>query len=229
MYEQNVNPNERYASTMPYYGGTGQSHLSDSIYEGQLMVAREMAKMDIALQKQDRMLQRKLEYEKAVIELEVYYEQLKQLLAYQVYADEAGNVIFSLTDPKDEEIVAKPLLKVKGYKTVILKSYYPEPASALQISWYEQKVESLIFLLGPDGIDAKKFLKAIKAKGLMMQVAIRAEKQAAEALLAFSLNSAKQVEIPGVHGWNQMKNGSWHYAHERELTFKEVKCDAYTR
>lgn len=226
MYNPNVN---RDTGVVPYNDGNGQAGWADPIFAGQMMMAREWAKADISLQKQDRMLRRKLQHEKEMLELKVYFQQLHQLLACQVYSDESGKVIFALTDPKEKEIVAKPLLKVQGYKATILNTYYPKPESALHIRWSGQEEGKLIFLLGPDGIDVKKFLKAIKSQGLLMQVSVRIEKQASDALLAYSLNSAKCLELPGCHGWNQMKDGSWHYAHEREQTFEEVKRDAYTR
>lgn len=196
--------------------------------EYDMKLAYEVERMKMSVYKQELLSQKKVMYEQAMLEQKVHYQNFLKMQSYTVYSDGKGKIICALNNPENVKITAKELLNVENYRATIFKAFYPQKSSALQITWGIQGDNSLIFLLGADGISPALFLKKLKAKGVQLLVSGRAEKQVANALLAFSLNSAEQLEIPGIHGWNRMENGNWHYATYADRTFKEVLDDVRT-
>lgn len=188
----------------------------------QMRLAYDAQKMQMSMYKQDITYQQRIAYEHAMQEQRIRYQNYLQLLSWSVYSDSNGNIIYAMTSPDKSQIVSKNLLNVENYRATIFKAFYPQVKSALQITWDSKSDNFLVFPFDSDGIEANLFLRKLKGKGVLLLVSGRMEKQAANALLAYSFNSAEQIEIPGRHGWNRMGDGSWHYAYSEEITFEEV-------
>lgn len=202
------------------------SHNADlwSGYQGRLRY--DFEKLNMSMAKQDFTFQQKLNYERELKELKIRYHNYLKMSSCSVYMDSEGNIIYAITNPENENIASKRLLNVGNYHSKIFKTYYPEMVSALQVEWDGKGNNSLTFILDSYGVDPNTFLKKLKAKGVLFLVSGRSEKQAANALLAYSFNAAEHIEISGNHGWNKLKNGSWHYAGDGEITMQEVVKNA---
>lgn len=82
--------------------------------------------------------------------------------------------------------------------------------------------EPIYFENTAEGVPGQKFLKKLRAKGILFRVSKRNEREVADALLAYSLNTQEEYEIPFFRGWNVMGNGRWHFAKDDEITMEEI-------
>lgn len=185
----------------------------------------DMARTQLDLERQRALLLLKEEAERRIQELKMRYSLCRQLLGSIVYGDSMGNLLLAITTPDDEKIISRRLLNVRGYQAKIYVSLGGE-RMALEVSWGESKENNVYFSDVQHGILPKKFLDKLKSKGMVFLVSERAEKKAAEALLAYSFYSAPTVELPFTYGWGRNSAGRWHFAKENELTFKEVEKNA---
>lgn len=182
----------------------------------------EMSKQRMALEKQAITYSQRLEYERQLKEMKVQYKTFLELMGMTIYCDSGGDIILAITSPEGKPIRAKRLLNVSGYGSRMYISTEPTLVMVLECYWGDDKHNMVRFLHTEEGITPEKFLKRLKAKGILMLVSGRTEKKAANALLAHSVSSAEEVYIPYTHGWGKKKNGSWHFATEGELTMREV-------
>lgn len=182
----------------------------------------ELQKRRMDLEYQDISYQKKLRFEEEKKALNIRYQNYLKLMSVTVYKDSAGDIVFSILDSEKRSIASKKLLGVMDYSVKIFVTYYPQEKKALEVSWAGDRNNSVIFPYDDDGIDPNVFLRRLKQKGVLLLVSGRTEKQAANALLAYSFMSADSVEIPNSWGWNRMGDGTWHYAKKNEITMTEV-------
>lgn len=183
----------------------------------------QVAQSEIELMKQRSRLEQRLEFEKHISEMKIYYDTYLKMMSCSVYRDSAGDIIYAIRDPDDKKIVSKVLLNVKGYKSRIYISYYPQIHTLLEISWGGDEGNRVYFDYTNEGVSPRDFLRTLKAKGVLLLVSGRTEIKAAQVLLSYSVSSADNVEIPYTYGWGKDKEGKWHFAKKTELVMREVK------
>ncbi|HBI62745.1 MAG TPA: hypothetical protein DDY31_16320 [Lachnospiraceae bacterium] len=181
------------------------------------------AKGQLDLQKQQLSLAQRLEFEEKKKQLQISYNAYMQLIFSTVYKNSDGQLMYAISDSEGKNIRSKPLLNIRGYEAILYLSYFSEAYAVLEISWGEQSDQnSVCFLYNKEGISPDTFLKKLKSHGILMLVSGSAEKEAAKALLAYSIENVEEVELPFAYGWNMYGNGAWHFATEDELTMLEV-------
>lgn len=144
------------------------------------------------------------------------------IMGVTVYKDHSGDLIFALSDSDGNKISSKKLLNIKDFEAEILVSEMFGGKSALQISWNGSDNSHVFFPNFAQGISPNAFLKKLKSHGVLFQVSGRTEKKAAEALLAYSVQSARITEIPACYGWCKWSDGHWHFAREGEMTMRGI-------
>lgn len=186
----------------------------------------ERMKAEIEIEKNQIMLQQRLEYEVAREDMKLQSRLCMGMISYEVYQDSMGQMIYTQVGANGEKLRSKVLMNVINYEAVILVSYSSKQDWVLAVSWYGSRNCNIYLRNTEEGISPKFFLKCLKARGVILQVAKRNENEVAGALLSYSLNTKKEIEIPYYRGWNEMGNGSWHFAKKGELTMKGVIEDA---
>ncbi len=184
--------------------------------------AYECAKSQLDLSKQQQALNQRLEFEEKSRQLRLNYNVYQQMMGSTVYKDSDGKLIYAISDSEGEDIRSRVLFNVNHYESTLYLSYFPKVCAVLEISWDATDRNNIDFLYGNDGLSPDVFLKRLKARGLLMSVSSRMEKEAAKALLAYSINGAKEVELPFFYGWNKNRDGKWYFVHKDKLTMKEV-------
>lgn len=185
------------------------------------------AKGQLDLQKQQLSLAQRLEFEEKKKQMQISYSMYLQLMCSTVYENPDGQLLYAISDSEGKNIRSKPLLNIRGYEAILYLSYFSETYAVLEVSWGEQSDQnSVCFLYDKEGISPDTFLKKLKSHGVLMLVSGRAEKEAAKALLAYSIENAEEMELPFAYGWNMYGNGAWHFATEGELTMLEVLKNA---
>lgn len=177
-------------------------------------------KAQIDVRKNQEIIWQRLEYEKRKNEIKIYSQELAKMISYEVSNDSLGRILYAPIALDKNEICSKVLLNVIKYKTTLLCSFGTKTHIVLKISW--EGGDAVYLENGSEGISTRIFLKRLKAKGVVLRVSKRYESAVADALLSYSLNTAGECEIPWCLGWNKMENGLWHFAHENEITMKEV-------
>lgn len=210
---ENINPSNKMLISNQMDPVTG--------YRGKLRYEMEKAQMELL--KQDASLHRKLQYEQELNDLKIRYQTMLKMMSCTIYEDSASDLIFALTNQENHVISSKKLLNVKGYQAKMYVSYYPITQSVLGISWRGLNQNRLIFNYDAKEIDPLYFMKKLKSHGVMFLVSGRTEKQAATALLAFTVKNAETKEISGVYGWNRLSSGSWHFASTDEMLMEGLK------
>ena len=210
-----VYANENFVN--PYTSSMQQSDIGSRYQE---KILYEVNKAEIALKKQAASNEQKLMLENTLQELRLQYKTCLDLLEMNVYKDSNGQLIFAVQDHKKTKIAAKKLLNVQGVQSHLYVASYPVFKTVFEMSWDEGKSIRLPYT--EEGISPTHFLKKMKSHGIFLSVSGRTEKRAAEALFAYLLYTAKEVEIPYFHGWVVTSAGEWHYAEENEMTMKEL-------
>lgn len=195
-------------------------HQSDIASRYQRKMVYEVGKAEIALKKQAASNEQKLMLENTLQEMRVQYKMNLDLLEMNVYKDSNGQLIFAVQDHKKTKIAAKKILNVQGVQSRLYVSPYPVLKTVFEMSWDEGKSIRLPYT--EEGISPTDFLKKMKSHGVFLSVSGRTEKRAVEALFAYLLFTAEEVEIPYFHGWVVTSAGEWHYAEENEITMKEL-------
>ncbi|RKI41834.1 hypothetical protein D7V86_09065 [bacterium D16-51] len=197
----------------------------EQFFRNQGRLDYEYAKGRLDLEKQQASLSQRLEFEEKSRQIRVAYHTYQQMLGSTVYRDSDGRLIYAISDSEGKDIRSRPLLNVRNYKPVLYVSYFPKTCAVLEVSWGDTNQNSVSFLYDNDGLSPDVFLKKLKAHGVLMLVSGRMEKEAAAALLAYSIDSAEEVELSFTYGWNKGKDGRWHFAYNQELTMREVLQD----
>lgn len=187
----------------------------------------ELGKAQLELWKNQALKQQRYELEAALQDLKLRYQNYLELLSCTVFQDCYGRLVYAITDKDGGNIASKPLLNVSGFKAVRYYSCYPELRAFLRISWQDCERGGIYFRETPERISPQHFLKCLKSSGIMFLVSGRTERKAADALLAYAISTAEQKEIPFFRGWNLMSDGRWHFAHDNELTIREVEEHAF--
>lgn len=182
----------------------------------------ELAKSEIELRKNSGILEQRYWHEQQLMDMRVRYRNYLELLGCAVYRDSSGQMMYAITGPKNEAISTKILLSVRGYESVNCVSYYPQMYSALMIRWDGCEQNGICFRDLVKGVTPERFLRGLKAKGVLILVSGRAEKKAASALLAYSIQNMQKRELPFQYGWNRMENGNWHFCGQNEIVMQEV-------
>lgn len=217
----NPNPVEQQVK-MPYY----QQGYPPPIFQPPVDVfsqklSYEREKAAIAVQKERELSVQRLELEKLKQEIKFQNQVRRDMLSFEVCRDAMGRMIYSRMADDQEKICSKILLNVNAYRAVNFMSFFPQTHVVLSVSW-EGCREPIYFENSAEGIPVQKFLKKLKAKGIFFRVSKKNELEVADALLAYSLNTQEEYEIPFYRGWNVMENGRWHFAKGDEITMKEV-------
>lgn len=187
-------------------------------YQAKLMY--EYKKREFDLWKNSQMHEQRLAFEKRMHELKIKYQAHLAAMICTVYCNAVGDIFYSFGEPDEGKIVSHALLSVGEYKSRIYLSYYSEPKACLEITWSGSG--RIVFPFDNEGINPKYFLKKLKSKGVLLLVSGRTEAKAAEALLAYSISSAENKELPYQHGWVRMSDGKWHFSMPDEMTLQEV-------
>ena len=203
-----------------------QTNFPESLMRSQERLNHEYQKSCIDIFKQGKMLEQKYQYEQAQQQLKIQYANYMALMSCTVYQDSMGKMIFSVCDENGTTLKSKVLLNVQNYKAKQFVSFSPELHIVFEVSWGERESECIKFKNFEYGVETQKFLKALKARGVLFLVASRVEKKASEALIAYSANIAETYEIPYYHGWNCMSDGKWHFAKDSEMIMQEVERNA---
>ncbi len=188
-------------------------------YGGKLYYDVEKAQIDVV--KNQTILAQRLEYEQKKEKMKIQICALKDMCHFEVYPDSLGRIFYSQIGIDDEKLHSKILFNAMNYTANCLLSFYPEVCVVLEVRW-ENCGKGIYFEYTDEGISTQKFLKKLKARGILFRVSRRNEKAVAEALLSYTLNTAKKYEIPFCRGWNLMESGKWHFAERDEMTMKEV-------
>ena len=194
---------------------------NDPLQRYQLRASYELQRNEIELQKQEIHLAQRLDFEKKLCDMRIRCKAYLEGLSCTVYMDSSGTLMYALTGVDQSKITTKRLLNVEQYKSRLYVSFYPQLVRYLEVSWEGDGRTG--FHYGEEGIFPKDFLKKLKAKGVRILLSGRSEKQAADALLSFSIYSAEIQEISFRHGWTRMKDGKWHFASGTEITMQEVE------
>ena len=189
-------------------------------YQAKLRYEGEKKRLE--LEGQDVSYQKRLKFEEELKALNIHYQNYLKMLSATVYKDSTGDIIFSILDSGKHSLASKALLNVSDYTTKIYVSYYPVELRALEVAWSGEGKKTMVFPYDNEGIEPNVFLKRLKKNGVLLSVSGRTEKQAANALLAYSFMSAESKEIARNRGWNKMGDGKWHFAKKNEITMMEV-------
>lgn len=200
-------------------------HQNDVLTGYQAKLRYEVEKKKLDLQYQNASYHQRMKFEEELRALNIHYQNYLKMLSATVYKDSAGDIIFSILDSGKHSLTSTALLNISDYTTRIYVSYYPVELKALEVSWSETGKNFIVFPYSKEGIDPNVFLKRLKKNGVLLSVSGRTEKQAANALLAYSFMNAESVEISRNRGWNKMGDGTWHYAKKNEITMMEVFRD----
>lgn len=180
----------------------------------------------LEINKNQIMLDQRQNFESQMQEVRLRYKTFLDMLSYTIYEDNEGKIICAITDPTNEKITARPILNVIRYQSVIYYSYQPVLHYVMNISWEGGINGHVCFNNAKDGISPQVFLKSLKMRGVLFLVSGRTEKKVAEALLAYSYQNAKIIELPFFRGWNFMGNGRWQFADQNALILMEVEQNA---
>lgn len=184
------------------------------------------ARTQLDLEKQQLSLAQRLEFEEKKKQQQIFYNSYMQLMCSTVYANSDGQLVYSISDSEGKNIRSKLLLNVRDYESTLYLSYFPVMHTVLEITWEGRlNQNSVCFLYEKEGISPDTFLKRLKSHGVLFLVSGRTEKEAAKALLAYSIENAEELELPFAYGWNMGGNGVWHFVMEDELTMQEVLED----
>lgn len=182
----------------------------------------DLAKSEIDLKKNNGLLEQRYWHEQQLLDLRLRYQNYLQMMGCTVYRDSSGRMIYAIMNPQNEVISAKILLSVTGYETINYVSYCPQMYSTLVICWDGCKQNGICFQDLVKGVTPERFLKGLKSNGALFLVSGRAEKKAASALLAYSIQNMQKKELPFQYGWNRMENGDWHFCGQNEIVMQEV-------
>lgn len=199
-------------------------HPAPNAYSEKLYFEREKAEIKVG--KERELCFRRLELERLKQEIRLQNKVRLDMLSYEIYKDAMGRIIYSRVGTDQENFCSKILLNVCGYRAVNFVSFSPQMNMVMSISW-EGCRDPVHFKNTAEGIPVLKFLKKLKAKGILFRTSKRSEREVADALLAYSLNTQEEYEIPFDRGWNVMEDGRWHFAKADEMTMKEIIKDEY--
>lgn len=183
----------------------------------------DMAKSGVELRQNQIMNEQRLQLQYGLEDIKLRFKICADMLETTVYKNYAGDLIFAFSDSNGNKVSVKKLLNVKGYKAELLVSEMAGRKSALQILWDGSENIPIFFTDIAQGISPNSFLKKLKSHGVLFQVSGRMEKKAAEALLVYSIQTAKTTEIPACYGWCKMSNGCWHFAGADEMTMRRIE------
>ena len=146
----------------------------------------------------------------------------KQLTFSDIYESKEERLIYVLNKPDCCRLSGRELLNARGYKSFIYFSNYPKMQRLLIISWdYDEHI--IGFNYGVDGVKVNDFLRKPNSHGLHLLVSGRAQKEAASTLLSYSVENAKNIELPFDFGWWKDIYEGWHFAKDNAMTMKGVK------
>lgn len=202
-----------------YIPSQNQTDIIDG-YNGKLQY--EMVKAEVGLRRNQIANEQRLQLQYGLEDIKLRFKTYMAMLGATVYMDCSRNLIFALSDSNGNKISSKRLLNVKGFESKILVSEMLGGKSALCISWENEKKSQIFFSEFTNGILPSTFLKKLKSHGVLFNVSGRTEKKAAEALLAYSVQTAKTIEVSACSGWCKWSDGTWHFAWEDEITMKEI-------
>lgn len=195
---------------------------TDIVSEYNVKLQYEVAKTEVGLRKNQITNEQKMWLQYGMEDMKMRFKTCMALMGTSIYRDYSGNLIFALSDLNGNRIVSKQLLNVKGYEAEILVSGMSERKSALQISWEGSDDSHIYFADIARGISPTAFLKKLKSHGILFQVSGRAEKQAADALLVYSVQTDKISEVAACSGWCKWSDGTWHFAWDDEITMRRI-------
>lgn len=220
MKETELNPLNFFSNGMGFENSSGSQTDPWTKMQGRLNY--DLAKSELDLRKSGRLLEQRYWHEQQLMDLRVRYQNYLEMLGSTVYQDSSGQMMYAITGPKNEAISTKILLSVRGYESVNCVSYYPQMYSALMIRWDGCEQDGICFRDLVKGVTPERFLRGLKAKGVLILASGRAEKKAASALLAYSIQNMQKKELPFQYGWNRMENGDWHFCGQNEIVMQEV-------
>ena len=179
-------------------------------------------KDELSLQRNHFQLGQRLDFEAAILEMKARYTAYVQTIGSRIYADAAGNLIYSIEDQSKKKLSAIRLLDVSGFRAKIYRTTWPKCSECLTVEWNEENVKPILFSDFLSRLSTNLFLRRLKMRGLFLRVSGKNEKRAADQLMAYAFSVAECVEIPFFHGWNRMENGEWHFAGPDVLTMEEL-------
>lgn len=192
---------------------------SDSADYQKISIHNQMAQIEV--KKEQEITNECIRREQAKNIVRVQSNELKKMISYEVIRDSLGWMLYAPVGLNQEIIPYKILLTVRNYKAVWLTNLYPEPHRVLKVSWEDCR-EAIYFEIGTKGISTRMFLERLKAQGVVLRTSKRCSSEVADALLAYSLNTEEEYDIPWYLGWNRMGDMDWHFADKKETTMREV-------
>lgn len=199
-----------------------ESNQHDLWQQNQEKIHYQLARTQLELDRQQATMEQRLEFEANLQNLKFQYKCYLKMMGSTVYQNSADKILYSLTDAEGNDIRTKVLLNITNYTSRFFVSYYPKYQAVLEISWGDKDKNKICFAYDNDGISPQIFLKRLKSRGVMLLVSGRTEREAAKALLAYSINNADVTELSYTHGWVKNKHGDWHFADDAEITLQEV-------
>lgn len=174
------------------------------------------------LEKQQMSNEEKIRCERQLQDLRVCYQAYARMLTERVYCDMEGEIIFAIESSDGKQIIAKKLLNVSHFRSIVYETFHPDFMAVLEISWGEESTNHVRMRCDKGDMLPKILLKKLNSRGVFLMVSGRTEKKASEALLAYAFCTADKIEILRFHGWGKYLNGMWHYAGKDEITMKEM-------
>ncbi len=147
----------------------------------------------------------------------------KKIVSYEVFKGACAELFYAQIGAHERHIHVKRLCNARDILSKIMRSHGQKNRRVLHIVWYGNS-EGVFLRMGDGrtGMLSKKLCRAMKERGVFFQTSRRCEEEIMDALLAYLLNNAKEVEIPNKAGWNKMLDGRLHFAKRGETTMSEV-------
>ncbi len=198
----------------------GNSFATQNYLHYQEKIEHKWVEGQMDVNKQQAILNQRYEFEKCLLDLKTKNKIYNELLCGTVYKAADGSMVYSVMDADGDVLRSKVLLNTKEFETCMYYTSYPVFQAVLMVSL--NKDEKIFFNFGKDGISPNFFLKKFLARGINILVSKKAEGDASKALLSYSINYAKYIQLPFAFGWCKYGDGVWHFAKFGELTMQEV-------
>lgn len=176
-------------------------------------------KTSIDLDKNEHMIQQKLNYQWQCAEIKEKHDADKQLSYPEIYKNQEDRLVYAIIKPNGSKLSCKELVNARGIKSFLCYSLYPQFQQLLCVSFnYDENI-----LCFDCDVKPTVFLNKLRSRGLPLLVSERTQKEAASVLFAYLINTAGKCELPFDSGWWKDGCNNWHFAKVDDLTIKKVR------